>query len=648
MLRTIFLKVVTCLAIALVLGACQSPPPVESEIGKRIEVLGGALPENQAEYQEVLEAQPLPFDALEAAVRLRGVDPASLPEPAQAVPEYKPGDARKFWVHNNDTFEFSQIEARLVYISDHAWFWLDSGVEPIKEDGSVVTEADWQAAGESFDASYEAVRAVFGHEESPGLDGDPRLYILHSDKLGQVGGYFGDNDSFPAMVDEHSNQGQYFYISTSGAGDIAGDYYKLTLAHEFQHMIQSGIDKNEDGWQNEGFSVLAQQIAGMQGDIAVQAYLMNLDQSLWYWSGESSDYGQAYLFMEYLYEQLDMDFIKKLAANPANGLAGIDAVLQQTGFARTADDFYADYMLALAMNNPSLDDGAYAFKEIQLPFAVLTNNLQLSRLPATYASDVNQYGGIDILRFEGKGKVKLTFEGAQAAQLIPTEAHGGGRMWWSNRADGSMCDLTRQVDLSGVKQATLSYWNWYDLEEDWDYGYLLISQDGGKSWSPLRTSASRDTNPNGNNYGSGFTGRSGGGETPAWIQETIDLSAYAGKVIWLRFAVITDTVLNRPGLAIDDIEIPEIGFVDDAESDVRGWSTDGFVRIHNRVPQLWRVFVALTDQDGQMSLQELPLENAGGALEINFRETPSVTILITALTRQTSETAPYRITFARP
>ncbi|MBN1147198.1 MAG: immune inhibitor A [Anaerolineales bacterium] len=606
------------------------------------------MPENQELYQEVLEAQPIPFDVLQAAIRLRGIDPASLPAPAQEAPEYKLGDVRKFWVHNNDTFEYSQIDARLVHVSDHAWFWLDTGVEPTKEDGTAVTEADWQAAGESFDSSYQAVRAVFGFEESPGLDGDPRLYILHSDELGEVGGYFGDDDSFPSLVDEHSNQGQYFYISTSGAGDIAGDYYKLTLAHEFQHMIQSGIDRNEDGWLNEGFSVLAQQIAGMRGDIAVGAYLTNLDQSLWYWGGESSDYGHSYLYMEYLYEQLGVDFIKKLAANKANGLIGVDAVLQEIGSARTADDFYADYMMALAMNDPSLGDGAYAFREIQLPFAVLTNNLHLSRLPATYASDANQYGGIDILRFEGRGKVKLTFDGARAAKLIPTEAHSGKRMWWSNRADGSMVALTRRVDLSAVEQATLRYWSWYDLEEEWDYGYVLVSQDGGNNWSVLRASASRDTNPNGNNYGNGFTGRSGGGKTPAWVQETIDLNAYAGKVIWLRFAAITDTVLNQPGLAIDDIEIPEIGFSDDAESDAAGWSADGFVRMHNRVPQLWRVYVALTDKNDRVALQELSLQDANGVLEINFQETPSIMIFITALTRQTSEKAPYRLIFTRP
>ena len=652
MLRTTFIKIntkiITLLVIVLMLGACRPAAPVDSEVGKRIDSLGEASPENQAQYEQILDSQPVPFDAFEAATQLRGVDPADLPAPAQAAPEYKIGDMRKFWAHNNDTFEYSQIEARLEHISDHAWFWLDTAEKPVNEDGTPIGETDWQAAGESFDRSYEAVRTVFGNEESPGLDGDPRLYIIHTDQLGAVGGVYGDADSFPKMVEEHSNEGQYFYISTSGAGEIAGDYYKLTLAHEFQHMIQSYVDKNEDGWMNEGFSVLSQQIAGMQGDVSVQNYLTNLDQSLWFWSGKSSDYGHAYLFLEYLYEQLGADFIKALAENPLNGLSSIDDELKKAGSQRSTEDYYVDFMQALAMDNPELGDGAFTFSEIDLPFAVLTNNLELSRFPATYASDVNQYGGIDILRFEGNRKTTMTFEGARAINLIPTEAHSGKMMWWSNRADGSMSTLTRQVDLSAATQATLKYWNWYDLEEDFDYGYVLVSQDGGNTWAPLSTSGSRATNPNGNNHGSGFTGLSGGGETPVWVQETIDLSAYAGKVISIRFTVIGDTVLNHPGLAIDDIEIPETRFSDDVEREVDGWSAEGFVRMHNRVPQIWRVVLALTDNEGNITLQELALQDAKGVLEVDFRDYPSITVLITALTRQTSQTAPYRLTFERP
>ncbi|MBN2550490.1 MAG: immune inhibitor A [Anaerolineales bacterium] len=648
MIKSAFLKVSGLLVIILILSSCTPPPKVDSAIGKRIEELGAVSPADQALYQAVLAAQALPFHAGDAATILRGIQWDNQAAPTSLIPEYKPGDTRQFWVHNNDTFESLQIEARLVHISDHAYFWLDTGANPVKENGQPVTEADWLEAGESFDQSYDAVRAVFGNEPSPGLDGDPRLYIIHSDKLGNVGGYFGDSDQFPVSVEQHSNQGEYFYVSTTGAGDIPGDYYKLTLAHEFQHMIQNSNDGNEDGWMNEAFSTLAQQVAGMQGDTALGSYLQKLDQSLWYWAGDSSDYGHAYLFIDYLYEQVGMDFIKTLSTDPVNGLTSIDVVLAQRGAERAADDYYADYMLALYFNQPTLGDGRYAFKEANIPFQPLTNNLSLTSFPATYSSDVNQYGGIDILRFEGKRRVTLTFTGAQTVRLVNTDAHSGERMWWSNRADGSMSALTRSFDLSNVSQATLKYWTWYDLEKEWDYGYLMVSTDEGQTWTNLTTPSSVTTNPNGNNYGYGFTGASGGGDSPIWVQESVDLSPYAGKVIQLRFATITDTVLNDPGLVVDDIEISEIGFQDDAEKDDGQWIADGFVLIHNRVPQLWRVRVALESKDGRIDLHDLNLVDGSSTMEINFQDIKSVIVFITALTRQTSETAPYRITFDRP
>ena len=115
------------------------------------------------------------------------------------------------------------------------------------------TVTDWVAAGESFDTSYERVRAVFGSEESLGLDGDPRLFVIHSDRVGKVAGYFSQVDQFPAVVETHSNEGQYLFISNSWSSGLASEYYKEVLAHEFQHMVNANVDPDEEGWLNEGF-----------------------------------------------------------------------------------------------------------------------------------------------------------------------------------------------------------------------------------------------------------------------------------------------------------------------------------------------------------------------------------------------------------
>jgi bacillopeptidase F (M6 metalloprotease family) len=95
--------------------------------------------------------------------------------------------------------------------------------------------------------------------------------------------------------------------------------------------------------------------------------------------------------------------------------------------------------------------------------------------------------------------------------------------------------------------------------------------------------------PNGTNLGNGYTDTSGGGRTPTWIQQEVDLTPYAGKEIQLRFEYVTDGALNLHGLAIDDITITGV-LNDDAESD-NGWKADGFVRSTNVVAQRFLVQV---------------------------------------------------------
>jgi immune inhibitor A len=112
----------------------------------------------------------------------------------------------------------------------------------------------------------------------------------------------------------------------------------------------------------------------------------------------------------------------------------------------------------------------------------------------------------------------------------------------------------------------------YEIELDWDYAYVVVSTDGGATWTSIETNLSTDYNPYGQNFGSGITGESGG-----WVDLTADLSAYEGDVM-VGFRYWTDVAATEPGIMIDEVSItgyPTYG----AESD-EGWSFDGF-RISN-------------------------------------------------------------------
>ena len=54
---------------------------------------------------------------------------------------------------------------------------------------------------------------------------------------------------------------------------------------------------------------------------------------------------------------------------------------------------------------------------------------------------------------------------------------------------------------------------------------------------------------------------------PTWIDETVDLTPFAGRDVLVRFEYVTDQGFNLRGALVDDVAIPEIGFLDDAETD---------------------------------------------------------------------------------
>jgi bacillopeptidase F (M6 metalloprotease family) len=199
--------------------------------------------------------------------------------------------------------------------------------------------------------------------------------------------------------------------------------------------------------------------------------------------------------------------------------------------------------------------------------------------------------------------------------------------------DGIDTKLTREVDLRGLSKATLRFRTWYDLERGWDYAYVVASGDGGKTWKALTGQATTEYNPVEAAYGSGYTGKSGG-----WVQEKVDLSAYAGKKVQLRFEYITDDASSLTGFAVDDVEIPEIKFLDRGDA-IDGWKAEGFVRVSEPLRQ---EFIVQVIEEGGPAVTRVALDAANRA-EITVGG-PAV-IAVSGATQGTAEPASYNWTF---
>ena len=185
---------------------------------------------------------------------------------------------------------------------------------------------------------------------------------------------------------------------------------------------------------------------------------------------------------------------------------------------------------------------------------------------------------------------------------------------------------------------------WYDLERDYDYTFVEASTDG-KNWTTLKGTSSTTSNPNGANWGNGYTGISGGGSNPAWVQEQVDLTPYAGQKVQIRFEEVTDDAVNLQGFALDAISIPELHFQDNVTSD-NGWVSNGFIRSNNILPEHFTM-QALVYTGTTFTMQSLAVDLASGqgTLHIpNFgRQVTRVVLVVSAYTPETTLLAHYQL-----
>ena len=652
------------LLVALTFAACALPTP--SPASPPTPQSPNPTIAQSPNLQSPIPAAPTPIPGatlatLDTAAQLRLVelprrDPVRLTEqldpaidavPLLAAPQtYIVGDQEAFWVHNSDAKHNREIEAELVYQTDVANVWVEAGQE---FDRSRIARALDRFSG----VAYPALVGAFGRESNPGIDGDPRLHILHTAQMGAgVAGYFYSADKYTKAVNPFSNEKEIFFINLNWLNGLR-DYttYETVLAHEFQHMIHWNQDRGEDLWLNEGLSEYAQEVAQYAADTGFAfAFLTDPDLTLTTWSpnpgANAPHYGASYLFVAYLAQRFGDDFLSRLVAEPRNGANGVDAVLATVPGDLTFDDLFADWVVANWVDDPDAleADGIYGYRALDLPdanAAATHTTLPLAAITTTVAN----YGA-DYLVLEGEGDFVFSFAGDTAAKVAPVAAPDGGRMAWSHRGDDANPRLTRPFDLSTLAAGapvTLTVDSWWNIEDTYDYGYMLASADG-EEWTILPGQRTRRDNPTGNARGPGYTGVSGDGDAPAWVQEIYDLSAFAGGPLWLQFSYVTDDAVNTEGWFIDNVAIPAIAYAEDFTGDAAGWQSEGWLITDNHLPQRWLLQVLEFDGDRLTDVRRVPVAADGSAQvaidDLGGRRT--AVVAISGLTPVTTEAAGYR------
>lgn len=216
------------------------------------------------------------------------------------------------------------------------------------EVGAYVSQAVIDELKNEFDNNiYGNVRAAFGTEPNPGVDGDPKMFILLLDIPDVTGGgttvgYFDPSNELSVAIYPSTNLKEMLYVDSGSMQTVANlADVKDTMAHEFQHMIHWGLKKSDDTWLNEAMSEIARAFSGYGPSYdRAYGYQLSPSDSLTVWSGTVDDYGVVYMWAQYFYDHVGTGVFKDMLANSHTGIASVEAALTKAGYGK---DFYATF-----------------------------------------------------------------------------------------------------------------------------------------------------------------------------------------------------------------------------------------------------------------------------------------------------------------
>ncbi|MGH3880872.1 MAG: choice-of-anchor J domain-containing protein [Actinophytocola sp.] len=411
--------------------------------------------------------------------------------------------------------------------------------------------------------------------------------------------------------------------------------YEGTFAHEWQHLLHYYTDPFEGNWINEGLSDFAQTLVGYvdgnrtvfdrggdshlycyQGFGSVQTPFNpnprdcgGPENSLNLW-GEGtpsqvlSDYGHAYSLMLFLFDRYGVDIMTKLHVDgERQGLASLDAALDAEG----VPDMYRVLHDHQTMTLVDKIVGERRGIMLGVPKSRVTTPSLRSTVNFANPNANDNPGaapnGADYVQLQrangtplrGIDLRSLNFQGAATLPSLPLtwtvtddpEATSNPVLWSGN---GNNINATAVTPVSvPAADPTLRFDAKYGAEFGFDYGYVVVSTDGGATFTPI---AGDQTAPA--PLGPGLNGTTTGFEP-----HTFDLTAYAGQDILLGFQYVSDGGVNEGGLLIDNISVGATQVSDGSSLE----PFDSPTEIHPQPVNNWNVRIIGYNEQHKIALQ---------------------------------------------
>ena len=328
------------------------------------------------------------------------------------------------------------------------------------------------------------------------------------------------------------------------------DYlYEGTFAHEYQHLLHADQNPGEENWVNEGLSDWTEWLVGYgipngHWDTA-QAYAEN-SLVVWGDQGQSTeilaDYGEAFMFMHYLYGKYGEAAMQALFQDSLFGIAGFNDALASLGIDDSFANMYHDFAIArLVLANK----GDYQLKDIPSPVILNSEAYSTPGAPPWGSDYLNIPNPKKVKSIEFDGVDVITKDSPWTSVADPEGTHGD--VLYSGQGD----ELDNWAIFENPGGSTLSFDTLYDIEDTWDYGFVMASTDDGATWTALtNTDTTNVLDPDGypairdilDAGGEGFTGVDG------WVNESFSLPAGTDLI---AFRFMSDWGTNGNG-ALDD------------------------------------------------------------------------------------------------
>jgi Immune inhibitor A peptidase M6 len=423
--------------------------------------------------------------------------------------------------------------------------------------------------------------------------------------------------------------------------DAARPYlYEGTVAHELQHLIHNDHDSDEDSWIDEGMADLAIYLAGYgHPDDHVTYYLAYHRTPLTHWGGGLPSYGASYLFQLYLLENFGQMEHGSVGCLPTltnsaqcswsptwtrheideqgNSIAGVEGA---TG--ANFNNLFDSWILANYLDAPSQRGAGnfpIGYKGIDLnPYTSPAFGAWSIKRAVTDIYGGNSHGQLPLPRYYPggikSGTVEYpvgtvpgymafygTYAGIQPQLAFNIRgfsqsgvAPAAGSYEVSSGAQNMLTD--RMLKLNVPVGGTLTFKTWYDIENEWDYGFVEASTDGGATWTPLSGDITKtSSNPNhstawANSLLGSATSTTAAitGSSNGWVTGTFTLPAASNVLV--RFSYYTDEGTLGQGWFIDDVTATTAGgtFEPGFEAGSTGWNLGGWTRTTGLFNNAWR------------------------------------------------------------